>query len=99
MRRFMRKVEGLAVAALALVGAGQVVVWVNQAMTYALVTYCQWEPAEAAHASPLILFSLAFGLALSLYGMYEDNKRYTRSSPYGCVKNSQSRSDDSRKVG
>ena len=54
---------------------------------------------EAAKAAPLILFSLAFGLALSLYGMYEDNKRYTRSSPYGCVKNSQSRSDDSRKVG
>lgn len=99
MRRFMRKVEGLTVAALALVGAGQVVVWMNQAMQYALVAYGQWEAAEAAKAAPLILFSLAFGLALSLYGMYEDNKRYTRSSPYGCVKNSQSRSDDSRKVG
>ena len=95
MRRFMRKVEGLAVAALALIGAGQVVVWMNQAMQYALVTYGQWE----AKAAPLILFSLAFGLALSLYGMYEDNKRFTRSSPYGRVKNSQSRSDDSRKVG
>lgn len=99
MRRFMRKVEGLAVAALALIGAGQVVVWMNQAMQYALVTYGQWEAAEAAKAAPLILFSLTFGLALSLYGMYEDNKRYTRSSPYGSVKNSQSRSDDSRKVG
>lgn len=99
MRRFMRKVEMLIIAALALVGAGQVVVWVNQAMTYALVTYGKWEPAEAAHAAPLILFSLAFGLAMSLYGMYEDNKRYTRSSPYGSVKNSQSRSDESRKVG
>lgn len=99
MRRFMRKVERLAVAALALVGAGQVVVWMNQAMTYALVTYGQWEPAEAAKAAPLVLFALASGLAMSLYGMYEDNKRYTRSSPYGSVKNSQSRSDDSRKVG
>ena len=98
MRRFMRKVEGLAVAALALIGDG-LVVWMNQAMQYALVAYGQWEVAEAAKAAPLILFSLAFGLALSLYGMYEDNKRYTRSSPYGCVKNSQSRSDDSRKVG
>ena len=28
MRRFMRKAEGLAVAALALIGAGQVVVWI-----------------------------------------------------------------------
>lgn len=99
MRRFMRKVEGLTVAALALVGAGQVVVWVNQAMTYALVTYGQWEPAEAAHASPLVLFALASGLAMSLYGMYEDSKRYTRSSPYGRVKNSESCSDDSRKAG
>ena len=99
MRRFMRKVEGLAVAALALVGAGQVVVWMNQAMSYALVTYGQWEPAEAAKAAPLILFSLASGLAMSLYGMYEDNKAYTRSSPYGRVKNSRSRSDESRKVG
>ena len=99
MRRFMRKAEGLAVAALALVGAGQVVVWMNHTMQYALVVYGQWEAAEAAKAAPLILFALAFGLALSLYGMYEDNKRYTRSSPYGRVKNSQSRSDDSRKVG
>lgn len=99
MRRFTRKVEGLAVAALALVGACQVVVWMNQAMSHALVVYGQWEAAEAAKASPMILFSLAFGLALSLYGMYEDNKRYTRSSPYGGVKNSQSRSDDGRKVG
>ncbi len=99
MRRFMRKVEGLTVAALALVGAGQVVVWMNQAMSHALVAYGQWEAAEAAKAAPLILFALAFGLALSLYGMYEDNKRYTRNSPYGRVKNGQSRSDDSRKVG
>ena len=99
MRRFMRKVEGLTVAALALVGAGQVVVWMNQAMSRALVAYGQWEAAEAAKAAPLILFALAFGLAISLYGMYEDNKRYIRSSPYGRVKNSQSRSDDSRKVG
>ena len=99
MRRFMGKIEGLAVAALALVGAGQVVVWMNQAMQYTLVVYGQWEAAEAAKAAPLILFALAFGLALSLHGMYEDNKRFTRSSPYGRVKNSQSRSDDSRKVG
>lgn len=99
MRRFMRKAESLAVAALALIGAGQVVVWMNRAVSRALVVYGQWEAAEAAKAAPLILFSLAFGLALSLHGMYEDNKRFTRSSPYGRVKNSQSRSDDSRKVG
>lgn len=99
MRRFMRKAEGLAFAALALIGAGQVVVWMNRAVSRALVVYGQWEAAEAAKAAPLILFSLAFGLALSLHGMYEDNKRFTRSSPYGRVKNSQSRSDDSRKVG
>lgn len=67
MRRFMRKAEGLAVAALALVGACQVVVWMNHAMQYALVVYGQWEAAEAAKAAPLILFALAFGLALSVW--------------------------------
>ena len=104
MRRFMRKAEGLAVAALALVGAGQVVVWMNHAMQYALVVYGQWETAEAAKAAGLpVLFSIQGVMrdcaAHLCDGMYEDNKRYTRSSPYGRVKNSQSRSDDSRKVG
>lgn len=52
MRRFMRKVEGLAVAALALIGAGQVVVWMNQAMQYALVAYGQWEAARGRQGCP-----------------------------------------------
>ena len=50
MRRFMRKAEGLAVAALALIGAGQVVVWMNQAMQYALVAYGQGCPADSVLA-------------------------------------------------
>lgn len=99
MRRFMRKIECLAVASLALVGAGRVVVWLTRGVTKALVAWGNWGAAEASSAAPWILFAVVSGLALSLHGLYEDNKRYTKGSPYGRIENSRSRRDESRKVG
>lgn len=99
MRRFMRKIECLAVTSLALVGAGQVVVWMVQGVTKALVAWGNWGVAEASSAAPWILFAVASGLGLSLHGLYEDNKRYTKGSSYGRIKSSRSRCDQSRKVG
>lgn len=94
-----KRIVKWAVAALALVGAGQVVVWMNQGVANALISWGGWEAAEAAKAAPWLLFAVASGLALSLYGMYEDNKQYMKSSPYGRIENSRSRCDQSRKVG
>ena len=99
MRRFMRKIECLAAASLALVGACQVVVWMVQGVTKALVAWGNWGVAEASSAAPWILFAVASGLALSLHGLYEDNKRHTKGSSYGRIENSRSRCDQSRKVG
>lgn len=95
----MRKLLKAAVAALALVGAGQAVVWMVQGVTKALVVWGNWGAAEASSAAPWILFAVASGLALSLHGLYEDNKRYTKGSSYGRIENSRSRCDQSRKVG
>ena len=95
----MRKILKAAVAALALVGAGQVVVWMVQGVAKALVVWGNWGAAEAASAAPWILFAVASGLALSLHGLHEDNKQYTKGSPYGRIENSRSRCDESRKVG
>lgn len=94
----MRKLLKAAVAALALVGAGQVVVWMVQGVTKALVVWGNWGAAEASSAAPWILFAVASGLALSLHGLYEDNKQYTKGSSYGRIENSRSRCDQSRKV-
>ena len=102
------KMPGLAAAAFALAAAGSLPRLLNWSMdathsaVMLLLAVLLWRAGKAVleeNNRRLRRFSLAFGLALSLYGMYEDNKRYTRSSPYGRVKNSQSRSDDSRKVG
>lgn len=92
----MRKVVKLATAALALVGAWKVASWMCEGM---LVNRGFWEPQAAAESAPWILFSLAAGLAMSLYGMYEDSQRYKRSSPYGRVQHSERRNDNSRKAG
>lgn len=94
----MRKILKVAVAALALVGAGQVLVWMVQGIAKALVVWGNWGAAEASNAAPWILFAVASGLALSLHGLYEDNKHYSRQS-YGRIENSRSRCDESRKVG
>lgn len=98
----MRKIGKIAIAALAMVGAGQVVCWANRLMVYALVACGRWEPEAAAKSAPWILFALASGLAMSLYGMYEENQQYKRSSPYGRVERTETRNtqnSNNRKVG
>lgn len=95
----MRKILKAAVAALALVGASQVVVWMVRGVAKALVVWGNWGAVEASSAAPWILFAVASGLALSLHGLYEDNKQYMKGSPYGRIENSRSRCDESRKVG
>lgn len=95
----MRMIGKMAVAGLAMVGAAQVVCWANRLMAHALVVCGSWEPEAAAKSAPWILLALASGLAMSLYGMYEDCQRYKRSSPYGQVQHSESRNDSSRKAG
>lgn len=92
----MRKVVKLATAALALVGAWKVTSWMCEGTAWLLVNRGFWEPQAAAESAPWILLALASGLAMFLYGMYEDHKR---SSPYGRVQHSESRNDSSRKAG
>lgn len=98
----MRMIGKMAVAGLATVGAVRVVCWANRLMTYAMIVYGSWEPEAAAKSAPLVLFALASGTAMSLYGMYEDNKRYSRNSPYGRIERTEARSvqnDRDRKAG
>lgn len=76
------------VALLAIIGAVRVAVSVAQGactiMVHALTHWGGWAPAEAAQAAPIIVFVLAAGLAMSLYGLHKDNQRYSRQS-YGKV--------------
>lgn len=76
------------VALLAIIGAVRVAVSVAQGactiMVHALTHWGGWAPAEAAQAAPTIVFVLAAGLAMSLYGLHKDNQRYSRQS-YGKV--------------
>lgn len=95
----MRKVVKLAISALALVGAWKAASWMCEGTAWLLVNRGFWEPQAAAESAPWILFALAAGLAMSLYGMYEDCQRYKRSSPYGRVQHSERRNDSSRKAG
>lgn len=95
----MRKVVKLATAALALVGAWKVASCMCEGTAWLLVNRGFWEPQAAAESAPWILLALASGLAMSLYGMYEDCQRYKRSSPYGQVQHSESQNDSSRKAG
>ena len=95
----MRKVVKLVTAALALVGAWKVASWMCEGTAWLLVNRGFWEPEAATKSAPWILLALASGLAMSLYGMYEDCQRDKRSSPYGQVQHSESRNDSSRKAG
>ena len=76
------------IALLAIIGAIRVAVSVAQGactiMVHALTHWGGWAPAEAAQAAPAIVFALAAGLAMSLYGFHKDNERYKRQS-YGKV--------------
>ena len=61
------------------VGAARVAVWACEGLTLALTRWGGWQAAQAAKAAPVILLALAAGLALSLWGLHEDNKRYSNS--------------------
>ena len=79
-----RTVAIAAVGFLTGVGAARVVIWACGAMARALTLWGGWQPAEAAKAAPWVVLSIAAGLALSLWGLHEDNKHYSRSG-YGRV--------------
>lgn len=72
------------VALLAVIGAVQVWRWACSWLAVALVYWGGWDIAEAAQAAPWIIVATTSGLAMSLYGMHEDNKRYKRSG-YGKI--------------
>lgn len=72
------------VALLALIGAVQVWRWACSWLAVALAYWGGWDIAEAAQAAPWIIVATTAGLAMSLYGMHEDNKRYRRSG-YGKI--------------
>lgn len=75
---------GGAVAVLALIGAGEIVRRIVQGFAWALTTWGGWDAADAAKAAPVACAAIAAGLAMSLYGMYKDNQRYSRQR-YGKV--------------
>ena len=72
------------IALLAIIGAVQVVRWACSWLAVALAYWGGWDIAEAAQAAPWIIAASIAGLAMSLYGMHEDNKRYKRSG-YGKI--------------
>lgn len=72
------------VALLAIIGAVQVVRWACSLLAVALAYWGGWDIAEAMQAAPWIIVVSTAGLAMSLYGMHEDNKRYKRSG-YGKI--------------
>ena len=98
----MRKyITSAVISLLAGIGAVQVIHWGNAALAYALTRWGGWQAAEAAQAAPVILFALAAGLALSLWGLHEDNKRYRRTG-YGRIKGYSARqksSTDDKEIG
>lgn len=72
------------IALLAIIGAVQVWHWACSWLAVALAYWGGWDIAEAAQAAPWIIVAFTAGLAMLLYGMHEDNKRYKRSG-YGKI--------------
>ena len=72
------------IALLAIIGAVQAVRWACSLLAVALAYWGGWDIAEAMQAAPWIIVVSTAGLAMSLYGMHEDNKRYKRSG-YGKI--------------
>lgn len=89
--RLILALDGLAL--LAIIGAVQVVRWACSLMAVALACWGGWDIAEAAHAAPWIIAASTAGLAMSLYGMHEDNKRYKRSG-YGKIVRNHARNSE-----
>ena len=98
----MRKyITSAVISLLAGIGAVQVIHWGSAALSLALTRWGGWQAAEAAQAAPVILLALAAGLALSLWGLHEDDKRYRRSG-YGRIKGYSARqksSTDDKEIG
>ena len=95
----MRKIGKIAIAALAMVGAGHVVCGANRLMAHALVVCGSWEPEAAAKVAPWVLVALASGLAFSMYEIYMETQR---SNSYGCVEHTETRNTqngNNRKAG
>ena len=77
----MKNLKYYVVAALAGVGAAQVIRWLNLGVIHVLVmSNGQWTVAEAAKAAPWILAALIAGVTISLIGTMEENRQYTRSA-------------------
>ena len=94
-----RTVAIAAVGFLTGVGAERVAVWACWAMAKALTLWGAWQPAEAAKAAPWLVLTIAAGLALSLWDLHEDNKRYSRSGNgrvvgYGARRKSESKDEE-----
>lgn len=81
----MKILNHIAIAALALIGAGKVVSLANAGIAVALVRFGHWDMAEAAHVSPWLLFAVVGGLSVSLWCLHDINEDYKQSSPYGKV--------------
>lgn len=80
-------------ALLAVIGAVQVWRWACALTATALAYWGEWNIAEAAQAAPWILLALGAGLAMSLYWMHEDNKRYATQG-YGRIQRDHARNPE-----
>ena len=81
----MKNAKLYAVAALAGIGAAQVIRWLNLGVIHALVmSNGEWTVEEATKAAPWILAALIAGVALSLIGTMEESRQYMRSAERQC---------------
>ena len=74
------KLKYLTLGALAIIGAGEIIHRVVQGTAWALSAWGGWDATEATRAAPWLCAAVAAGLAMSLYGMYQDNQQYKRSA-------------------
>ena len=95
MRKYITRAV---ISLLAGVGAARVIGWAGAGLAYALTRWGGWQAAEAAQAAPVILLALAAGLTLSLWGLHEDNKRYSNSG-YGRIKGYSAKHKDDEEMG
>lgn len=90
----MKILNHIAIAALALIGAGKVVSLANAGVAVALVRLGGWDMAEAAHVSPWLLFAVVGGLSISLWCLHDINEDYKQSSPYGRIERDHARTNE-----
>ena len=76
------KLKHFTIGALALIGVGEIIRRFVQVTAWALITWGGWDVTEATRAAPWLCAAVAAGLAMSFYGMYQDNQQYKRQS-YG----------------